>query len=169
MLAASARARLSRDGGDVMKRPPPLPPLLLVLLLGVLTRTLAHAAPAWRWDWAYPPTTAGVAACIGLAFNVWPKFAFQRARTTVNPLRPDAASQVVTDGPYRFTRNPMYVGHALLLAGWAIGLAHPLAFIGPLAYIVWIDRLQIPAEEAALAARFPAAFADYARRVRRWL
>ena len=75
----------------------------------------------------------------------------------------------MTGGPYRFTRNPMYVGHALMLAGWAIGLAHPLAFMAPIAYVAWIDRLQIPCEEAAMAAGFPDAFAAYTRRVRRWL
>jgi len=114
--------------------------------------------------------TAGIGfACIGLLFNVTPKLAFRRARTTVNPLRPDGASQLVTSGLYRITRNPMYVGHALMLTGWAIGLAHPLGFLAPVAYVAWIDRWQIPAEESALASRFPHAFADYTKRVRRWL
>lgn len=152
-----------------MKRPPPLPPPVLMLLLGALAWALARTAPAWRWDWGFATTAGVITACVGLAFNVAPKFAFRRARTTVNPLRPHAASQLVTSGPYRFTRNPMYVGHALMLTGWAIGLAHPLGFMAPIAYVAWIDRLQIPPEEAALAARFPDAFAAYAQRVRRWL
>ena len=140
-----------------------------MLLLGALAWAIAKNTPAWRWDWRLSVTSGVLTACVGLAFNVAPKFAFQRARTTVNPLRPDAASQLVTGGPYRITRNPMYVGHTLLLAGWAIGLAHPLGFMAPIAYVAWIDRLQIPLEEAALATRFPAAFAAYAARVRRWL
>lgn len=153
----------------MMKRPPPLPPVILMLLLGALVWALARSTPTWRWDWSLAMPAAVITACIGLALNAAPKIAFSRARTTVNPLRPHAASQLVTDGPYRISRNPMYVGHSLVLAGWAIALAHPLAFMAPIAYVVWIDRLQIPSEEAALAARFPEAFATYTRRVRRWL
>ena len=152
-----------------MKRPPPIPPPILMLSLATLAYALTHVWPQWRWDWPHV-TMAGVAvACIGLALNVSPKFAFRRARTTVNPLRPDAVSQLVTHGPYRITRNPMYLGHALMLTGWVIALVHPLAFAAVPAYVMWIDRLQIPPEEAALAARFPQEFADYAKRVRRWL
>lgn len=152
-----------------MKRPPPIPPPILMLLLAALAWVAAHRWPQWRLDWPSAGMFGAVVACIGLAFNVAPKFAFRRARTTVNPLRPDAVTQMVTGGPYRITRNPMYVGHALMLAGWTVALAHPIALATVPAYVAWIDRLQIPPEEAALAARFPRDFADYRRRVRRWL
>jgi len=140
-----------------------------MLLLGGLAYAAAHLWPQWQLDWPWARALGIAVACVGLALNVSPKFAFIRARTTVNPLRPDAASQLVTSGPYRFTRNPMYVGHALILIGWVIALAHPFAFAVVPAFVVWIDRLQIPPEEAALTARFPQEFAEYARRVRRWL
>lgn len=62
---------------------------------------------------------AAVAAFVagGVAFNVLGLLAFRRARTTINPLKPGKTSALVTDGIYRFTRNPMYVGIALLLHG----------------------------------------------------
>jgi protein-S-isoprenylcysteine O-methyltransferase Ste14 len=140
-----------------------------MLSLAALGYVLARLWPQWRWDWSHATLFGAGVACIGVALNVSPKFGFIRARTTVNPLRPDAVSQLVTGGPYRVTRNPMYLGHALMLSGWAVALAHPLAFAAVPAYLLWIDRLQIPSEEAALAARFPQEFAAYAQRVRRWL
>ena len=154
---------------DTMKRPPPIPPPILMLALAGLAYAATQLWPQWKQDWPWASALGIAVACVGLAFNVSPKFAFRRARTTVNPLRPDAVSHLVTDGPYRITRNPMYVGHALMLTGWVIALAHPLTFAAVPAFVLWIDRLQIPPEEAALAERFPQEFAGYARRVRRWL
>jgi protein-S-isoprenylcysteine O-methyltransferase Ste14 len=94
---------------------------------------------------------------------------FRRVRTTVNPLRPDRASALVTSGVFRWTRNPMYLGLALALLGWAAFLAHPLAALGVPVFVVWMSRWQIPREERALEALFGAEFARYRTRVRRWL
>lgn len=140
-----------------------------MLCLAAIAYAAARWLPQWQQPWPRAHGLGVTVACIGLAVNVSPKFAFRRARTSVNPLRPDAASELVTSGPYRITRNPMYVGHALALTGWTIALAHPLGFVVVPAFVLWIDRLQIPPEEAALAALFPHAFADYTQRVRRWL
>jgi protein-S-isoprenylcysteine O-methyltransferase Ste14 len=94
---------------------------------------------------------------------------FRRVRTTVNPLRPDRASALVTSGIFRWTRNPMYLGLALALLGWAAFLAHPLAALGVPVFVVWMSRWQIPREERALEALFGEEFARYRTRVRRWL
>ena len=95
--------------------------------------------------------------------------AFLRARTTPNPLQPQQASTLVTDGIYRCTRNPMYLGMALALLGWAGWLAHPLALACiPLA-MAWLQRFQIQPEERILEQRFGEAFRRYRQRVRRWL
>ncbi|RBI49163.1 hypothetical protein BRL76_18820, partial [Xanthomonas oryzae pv. oryzae] len=51
--------------------------------------------------------------------NVVPKWRFRRAGTTVDPRRPQRCSALVQTGLHRYSRNPMYIGHALLLAGWA--------------------------------------------------
>jgi protein-S-isoprenylcysteine O-methyltransferase Ste14 len=75
----------------------------------------------------------------------------------------------VTSGIYRVTRNPMYVGLTLSLCAWGFWLGRPIAALGPLTFVAFIDRLQIVPEERALTARFGQAYADYRRRVRRWL
>jgi len=71
-----------------------------------------------------------VFVALGIAIALSGVVAFRRARTTVNPLKPDAASSLVESGIYRYTRNPMYVGLALALVGWAVYLAAPLALLG---------------------------------------
>lgn len=93
--------------------------------------------------------------------------AFRRART---PIDPYASSQViVTDGPYRLTRNPAYLGMALTYAGVAIVSNAPWALIPlPLA-IALIDRGVIAHEERYLERKFGAVYLNYKRRVPRWL
>jgi protein-S-isoprenylcysteine O-methyltransferase Ste14 len=94
---------------------------------------------------------------------------FRRARTTVDPTRPEAASALVTTGVYAQTRNPMYVGFVLALAGWGVALAHPVAALLVPGLAAYLHRFQILPEERALKAAFGDAFAAYAARVRRWV
>ncbi len=120
------------------------------------------------------PPVARVAAvavlvAAGLGVDLAGLAAFRGARTTVNPLQPQRASALVTGGVYRFTRNPMYLGMALLLSAWAVHLSSWLALAGPLAFVLYITRFQIVPEERVLQANFGEAFTRYAARVRRWL
>jgi len=94
---------------------------------------------------------------------------FRRARTTVNPLEPQQASTLVVRGVYHVSRNPMYLGFAVLLLAWAFWLSHPLALIGVALFILYMNRYQIEPEEHALDARFGAEYRRYKQRVRRWL
>ncbi len=107
--------------------------------------------------------------CLAGVFAVPAVIAFRRAGTTIDPVRIEQASAVVTTGIYRFTRNPMYVGLTALLCGWAAYLAVPLAFLGPVLFILYITRFQIIPEERTMETKFGRAYADYKRRVRRWL
>lgn len=94
---------------------------------------------------------------------------FARAGTTFNPLAPGRASQLVTTGIFRHTRNPMYLGMLLVLAGWGVWLGNAAAFLG-LPLLVWtLNQLQIKPEERILRQRFGQDFERYAARVRRWV
>ena len=108
-------------------------------------------------------------ALVGAGFDLTGVLGFLRARTTVNPMKPERSAALVTSGVYRITRNPMYVGMALLLLAWAIFLDSAAALLGPPAFALVITRLQIQPEERALAARFGSDFASYCAAVRRWL
>lgn len=95
--------------------------------------------------------------------------AFRRAGTTLNPSDVEAASALVTEGVFSLTRNPMYLGLAALLLGWAALLAIPWLLIGPAAFVLFITRFQILPEERAMRAKFGRAYEAYKTRVRRWL
>jgi protein-S-isoprenylcysteine O-methyltransferase Ste14 len=96
-------------------------------------------------------------------------FSFRRAGTTVNPMKPETSSSLVTSGIYKLTRNPMYLGFLLILLGWAVFLSSILAFLFLPAFIVYMNHFQIEPEERALATLFGQAFAAYKARARRWL
>lgn len=93
---------------------------------------------------------------------------FGRRRTTVNPVTPDA-SALVTSGPNRLTRNPMYVGIAGLLAAHAVMRRSPSLLVPVALFVAAIDRWQIPAEEAVLRDRFGDAYDAYTATTPRWL
>jgi protein-S-isoprenylcysteine O-methyltransferase Ste14 len=95
--------------------------------------------------------------------------AFRASRTTVNPLKPELASALVTGGVYRITRNPMYAGMAFVLLAWAVYLGAVLPFVGIAVFVLYITRLQILPEERVLRSLFGVAYDTYAARVRRWL
>jgi protein-S-isoprenylcysteine O-methyltransferase Ste14 len=93
--------------------------------------------------------------------------AFGRARTPVDPYTPSKA--IVTDGPYRLTRNPGYLGMALTYAGIAIVSNAPWALVPLPVAIAVIDRGVIAREERYLERRFGTPYMDYKHRVRRWI
>ncbi len=105
----------------------------------------------------------------GLAFDLLGLVAFRALRTTINPLRPERTSALVTGGVYRITRNPMYVGMGLLLLAWAVYLSALVPFAGPVLFVLYITRFQIESEERALEGIFGEEYTAYTARVRRWL
>jgi len=111
----------------------------------------------------------GSLALAGVTFDLLGLLAFHRSRTTINPLQPGKASALVTSGVYTFTRNPMYVGMALLLTAWALHLSSLWPFVGPLLFVLYIGRFQIMPEERILGGLFGREYSAYAARVRRWL
>jgi protein-S-isoprenylcysteine O-methyltransferase Ste14 len=105
----------------------------------------------------------------GVAVAVAGVISFRRAETTVNPLKPESATSLVSTGVFAVTRNPMYLGLLLALVGWAMYLAAPVPLIGPVGFWLYIDRFQIVPEERALKKLFGNHFDEYAANVRRWL
>lgn len=93
--------------------------------------------------------------------------AFRRAGTPLDPYK--ASQAIVTEGPYRATRNPAYVGMTLSYTGIALLADAPWALAPLPAALVVIDRGVIAREERYLERRFGQAYVDYKRRVRRWL
>ena len=146
-----------------------IPPPLVGALVAAAMWGVCTFGP--QFSFAFTPRVVAVAllAAAGAGFDLLGLLAFRALRTTVNPLKPERASALVTGGIYRITRNPMYVGMALFLLAWAVYLAALLPFAGPIVFVVYITRFQIQPEERVLMAIFGAQYSDYAARVRRWL
>lgn len=146
-----------------------IPPPVVGIVVAAAMWAVSGIGPAFDWSPTVARWTAGVLVAVGLMFDVLGIVAFRRAATTINPLRPERASALVTGGIYRITRNPMYVGLAFLLLAWAVCLSALLPFAGPVLYVLYITRYQIIPEERVLHERFGDEFARYAEQVRRWL
>ncbi len=145
-----------------------IPPPVWLLLFGTLMWTLDRMAPIAGL--LQPPLNrAGwLLVVVGAAIIVTAMLQFRRARTTVNPLAPSKASALVSSGIFGYSRNPMYLGLAVALCGWAVVLGSLSPWAALPLFVLVITRLQIEPEEAALTTLFGAAYSDYCSRVGRW-
>jgi protein-S-isoprenylcysteine O-methyltransferase Ste14 len=109
-------------------------------------------------------TSLGLAGMIGSAsmgLLLWAVTAFRRHEATVDPLAPERASRLVSDGPFRVTRNPMYVAMVGTLVANACGRRSVLGFLPPAGFVLVINKAQIEAEERAMATNFGADWERY--------
>jgi len=134
---------------------------------------VASIAIGFFLQWALPIPMFGMRIpgvlllAIALGLIVWSATLMSRAGTTPNPTRPTTALVIL--GPFRFTRNPMYLAWELIIVGvglaanspWVILMALPAAFL--------TRRLVIDKEERYLETKFGAEYLDYKARVRRWI
>jgi protein-S-isoprenylcysteine O-methyltransferase Ste14 len=112
---------------------------------------------------------AVIITLVGGAFSIAAIISFRLARTTINPMKPETTTSLVCSGIYRLTRNPMYVGLLFVLVAWAVFLSSAWALLGPLAFVLYINRFQIAPEERVLSAMFGTEYCAYKSTVRRWL
>ena len=146
-----------------------VPPLVLGLALALAMWFAAKQLPSLAFTLPWRDGLAVTISAVGILFLVAGLYEFQKARTTFNPMTPDAASSVVMSGVYRVTRNPMYLGFLFLLTGWAVFLSHPLPFLFLPVFVVYMNRFQISPEERVLSAKFGEDYDQYTQRIRRWL
>lgn len=146
-----------------------VPPVISMLVTALLISMVASASgqtdlhPALRITLGLVPTLAGaVILILGVR-------AFGLYQTTVDPLTPNASSNLVTTGIYRYTRNPMYLGMALCLMGWTIFLGSVVALLLIPGFTGFITWFQIRPEERFLREKFGSEYITYSKNVRRWL
>ena len=159
---ADSEARNPRDHSGVFLPPPLL--YALVFIGGMLLQRV------WPVRILPPPVgrAAGIVCIVfGMTLIVWSIRTFWRAGTSVIPVRP--STSIVTDGPFRFTRNPMYVALALLYLGATFWLntLWPLLLFPVLLFLV--QTYVIAREEQYLERKFDGDYLQYKSRVRRWL
>ena len=149
------------DRGPGVRVPPP------VLVAGAI-------AAAWALGRTVPvpigaplPALGSTVLVLALALIGWAILTLARAGTDPRPDRPDSA--LVEGGPFRFGRNPVYLGFVLCAAGFALRWGTLWGWLAALGTYLALDRLVVAREEAYLAARFGEAYDAYRGRVRRWL
>jgi protein-S-isoprenylcysteine O-methyltransferase Ste14 len=148
----------------MLKLPPPIWALVYVLFA---------AAVSWSLGWPKPPglplAPLGI-ALVAVAWipPVWAIALFRREGTEINPTS-RVNRTLVTVGPYRFTRNPMYLGLVIVTLGIALWVGAWPMLIAPVAVFATANWVHIPFEEAKMRRQFGATYDDYAGQVRRWL
>ncbi|HET9642519.1 MAG TPA: isoprenylcysteine carboxylmethyltransferase family protein [Burkholderiaceae bacterium] len=145
--------------------PPPVAFAIAALAMWALTRY----GPFVRHAFPYQRATGITLIVIGLLVLAVSLGLFATAHTSPNPIEPMRATRLVTSGIYAYSRNPMYLGDAIVLLGIDVLSGSAVALVFVAAFVIYIDKVQIAAEEAALAKRFGDAYAEYRQRVRRWL
>lgn len=146
-----------------------IPPLFLVVVAAVLMWIGAYSFRQLSFRFTHQPLVAcGFALCGAFTCAIG-IMEFNRAKTTVNPMKPQSASSLVRTGIYRRTRNPMYLGFLSLLLASAILTGNVAAFFVLPGFVIYMNRFQIKPEERALARLFGDEFESYCSQVRRWI
>ena len=146
-----------------------IPPLVVLVFVAALMWFVSLTALAAGFHWPAGHAIALGLTAVGVGTAVAGVVSFRIVKTTVNPLKPEAASALVTNGIYQLTRNPMYLGALIVLLGWSVFLANALTFIVAVTFVLYLNLFQIIPEEKALRTRFGPEFAAYCAKVRRWI
>lgn len=150
-----------RGHGPGVRFPPPF-----LFILGFLSGLAADAESPWRSSPRLEVLGVGLMAA-GLSLAFWGLWTFYRAQTAILPHKP--ASRLVIAGPYRFTRNPMYVGLTSTYIGLALAIHRPwpLLFLPLVLLALW--RFVMRREERYLVEAFGREYEQYRGSVRRWI
>ncbi|WP_374602213.1 isoprenylcysteine carboxylmethyltransferase family protein [Arenimonas sp.] len=146
-----------------------IPPPIVGLVCAGLAWTIARYLPDAGYASPYRTWIALALAVAGISLDLSGLVVFRKARTTINPLSPDKSTAIVQAGPYAFTRNPMYVGMALILLGYCVYLANAVSLVAVAIFCAYITAFQIIPEERLLLRKFGDSYARYMQAVRRWI
>jgi len=146
-----------------------IPPPIIMLISAAVMWGLSQASINIEISYSISIFSLFTLALMGVFFCIAGVVSFKLAKTTTNPLKPEAASSLVVSGIYKYSRNPMYLGFALFLLAWSVYLASILSIVGVVAFVLYMIQFQIKPEEAALKKVFGYEFEQYQSKVRRWL
>ena len=144
----------------------PVPPTYLNIFL-VLAIGLHFILPIKRIIHS-PYTYLGLILILfGIVLNMWTTRLLKAKSKTIDFY--ETANRLVTDGPFRISRNPIYLSGVILSLGIAILLGSLITFVFPIVLLLILDRLYVPSEEERLETRFGKEYLAYKHRVRRWI
>jgi protein-S-isoprenylcysteine O-methyltransferase Ste14 len=146
-----------------------IPPVIVLLVLAIMMWISAKNFPFLTLNFDFNVVIAAVVAVFGCGMVMVGSHSFHRVGTTVNPMKPEATTSLVMEGVYRFTRNPIYLGLAMILSSWGVYLSNLSSLIFVCLFIIYMNHFQIRPEERMLHKLFGARFERYKHQVRRWL
>jgi len=140
----------------------------LVFLAGLVGGTAINLflpVPVWPGIWIQ--FVGLIPLAVGMLLFAWARRAFRRHQTSLMPWTPSSA--LVTDGPYSFSRNPIYLAFCVIYLGASLFFNSAYILVMLVVVFVLFDRTQIPREERYLEEKFGEEFTTYKARVRRWI
>lgn len=144
-----------------------IPPPIVTLFFGVCIYLSQELFPEFNFE--YFTILSYVSYFAGLSILILAVLLFRKQNTTVNPIKIDNASSLVTSGVFKFSRNPMYLGMVMILFGFALmfNLVGGILFV--LLFMIYITKFQIRPEEEVMERLFGEDFIKYKHKVRMWL
>ncbi|WP_299317684.1 isoprenylcysteine carboxylmethyltransferase family protein [uncultured Maribacter sp.] len=145
-----------------------VPPALVFLCFGLMMYLLAEFLPIGYFDFYGRMLLVKILVGIGIIIGVLALFQFKRASTTIDPTKPDKASNLVVGGIFKFSRNPMYLALLLVLLALGVFLGNAFNTLIAAGFVGYMNRFQIIPEERILLEKFGRSFKDYCILTRRW-
>ena len=144
-----------------------IPPPLVALTFGFLINYTKNIFP--KIEIKNEKIFGSIMIISGLIIILYAIILFKKYQTTITPLNPSNATKLITDGIYKFSRNPMYLGLSLMLLGISIILNLTGGFFLIPLFILYLNLFQIIPEENAMVDLFKDEFLEYKKNVRRWI
>lgn len=143
-----------------------MPPTFFIILL-LLSIVFHFVFPIFKFIF-FPYIYLGIVLIIfGIIINLWTDSLFKKKQTRVKPH--EIPNFFIANGPFKLSRNPMYLGMLSILLGTAIFLGSLSPFIFSIIFIIIMEKSFIPMEEKNLEKKFSNKYTDYKKRVRRWI
>ena len=144
-------------------------PVVLVILFALIMIVIDVLGLGYKAEYPWRILLSAVFLIAGFLILAIGGYMFRKAKTTVNPMYPERATQLVTSGIFAFSRNPMYIGFLMWLIACMIFIGNVINILLLPLYIYLANKLYILPEEKALETIFANEFREYKSKVRRWL
>jgi protein-S-isoprenylcysteine O-methyltransferase Ste14 len=145
-----------------------IPPILFFLFTALCMYVLKVFLPVGNFDFFGRYYLMSALLLLAFIISVAALWQFYKARTTIDPRKPERTITLETKGMYSFSRNPMYLALLLVLLAWGLWLGNAFNTILAAGFVSVMNKLQIRPEETVLQKKFGKAYGQYYIRVRRW-
>ena len=145
-----------------------IPPAGVFLIFAVLMYGADRVLPVGDFDFFGRTILLRFLILAGIILGVLALLQFAKHKTSSNPLKIEKATTLVTNGVYRISRNPMYLGLLLILLAWGLYLGNAFNAITAAGFVSYMNAFQIRQEEEILRQKFGEHYNRYCKAVRRW-